>query len=136
MKTAVLDTSALLALLWQEPGWHEVSAALDDARCLMSAVNVAELAAKAQERKEVGEKDIRALLAELPLEIVPLDGEQAIATGLLRSATRHLGLSLGDRACLVLARREKSPVLTADRPWLELAEPLGIDIVCIRPDAH
>ncbi|MBW7901557.1 MAG: type II toxin-antitoxin system VapC family toxin [Rhodocyclaceae bacterium] len=136
MKTGVLDTSALLALLWQEPGWQEVSAALDDATCLMSAVNVAELAAKAQERRAIGEKDIRALLAELPLEIVPLDGEQAIAVGLLRSATRHLGLSLGDRACLVLARREKSTVFTADRPWLDLSASLGLDIRCIRPDAH
>jgi len=131
----VLDTSALLAFLWQEPGWEIVAEALEVGGCRMSAVNVAEFVAKAQE-KQTDREQIEILLDELPMTIVDHDREQAIATGVLRAATRHLGLSLGDRACLALAQREQCPVLTADRPWLEVAVPLGLDIVCIRPDAH
>lgn len=132
MSAPVLDTSALLALLWQEPGWEIVADALDKTECRMSAVNVAEFVAKARERQpDIGE--INALINELPLVIVPFDRTQAVSSGMLRAKTRHLGLSLGDRACLALALQDNASVLTADRPWLELAGPLNLDIRCIRP---
>jgi PIN domain nuclease of toxin-antitoxin system len=51
-------------------------------------------------------------------------------TGALRPATKALGLSLGDRACLALARRERLPILTADRSWAKLD--LGIPIKVMR----
>jgi ribonuclease VapC len=40
----------------------------------------------------------------------------------LRARTKHLGLSLGDRACLAAARSRDLPVLTADRAWAKLAD--------------
>ncbi|WP_236627700.1 hypothetical protein [Caulobacter sp. B11] len=43
---------------------------------------------------------------------------------------RHRGLSLGDRACLALAMREKLPVMTADRAWSDLDLP--VEVVLIR----
>lgn len=129
----VIDTSALLALLWQEPGWQTVAQALHEANSLMSTVNLAELVAKTQEHHPVSESDVRSLLAELPITIVPYDADQAITTGILRNTTRTLGLSLGDRACLALAQQQKAPALTADRLWLELADPLNLDIRYIRP---
>lgn len=135
MSAPILDTSALLALLWQEPGWEQVADALDTTGCRMSAVNVAEFVGKVQE-KQTETRKIDALLNELPIEVVTHDRSQAITTGQLRMATRHLGLSLGDRACLALAQQERTAVLTADRPWLELAEPLGLNIRCIRPDSQ
>jgi len=135
MKPRILDASALLAFLWQEPGWREVEAALTSEECAMSAVNVAEFVTKTQERG-VSESEIAALFSNLPLRVVPHDQKQAFATGFLRNPTRGLGLSLGDRACLALALHENATVLTADRPWLDVAGPLGIDIVCIRPDAN
>lgn len=49
---------------------------------------------------------------------------------------RALGLSLGDRLCLAAAQRLHGKVLTADRPWLAMAQPLGLKMCCIRPDAH
>lgn len=130
----VIDTSALLALLWQEPGWQTVAQALHETNGLMSTVNLAELVTKTQEQQTVSEADIRSLLAELPITIVPYDADLAIATGILRNATRTLGLSLGDRACLALAQQQKAPALTADHLWLELADPLKLDIRYIRPD--
>ena len=133
MSLPALDTSALLALLWQEPGWEIVADALDATGCQMSAVNVAEFVGKVQERQPDARK-IETLLGELPISIIAYNREQAIDTGILRATTRHLGLSLGDRACLALALQEKATVLTADRPWLNLAVELGLDIRCIRPD--
>jgi PIN domain nuclease of toxin-antitoxin system len=49
----------------------------------------------------------------------------------LEPLTRAKGLSLADRACLVLALRRNEFVVTADRPWGDLPE-LGIEIELIR----
>lgn len=40
--------------------------------------------------------------------------------------TRAAGLSLGDSACLVLAHAKNAVVLTADKPWLQVAKALGV----------
>lgn len=58
------------------------------------------------------------------------ESRNARLTSVLRAVTRRYGLSLGDRACLALAMREQSRVLTADRAWLKLH--LGVDIAVIR----
>lgn len=123
----VLDSSALLALLWSEPGGEAVEALLPDA--LMSAVNMAEVCAKFADRRVAG-GEVSALLVDLPLNVVAFDQEQARRTGELRDATRALGLSLGDRACLVLAMAEKADAVTADRSWSGLD--LDLNIVAIR----
>ena len=129
MTNAVLDTSAVMAWLQQEPDWEAVGRAFATENCRMSAVNLAELVAKSADRM-CDHAELAAMIAELPIEIVPVDKAQAFATGLLRAAIRNLGLSLGDRACLALAKSINAVALTADEPWLEL----GIDarIKCIR----
>ena len=115
--SVVLDASAVLAMLWNEPGAERVSEVFAGAK--ISAVNVAELTAKLVDR---GAADHHAvgILESLSLNVIPFDKEQAIASGLLRRATRGLGLSLGDRACLTLARREGATALTIDRGWTRL----------------
>ena len=129
MTNVVLDTSAVMAWLQQEPDWEAVGRAFATENCRMSAVNLAELVAKSADRM-CDHAELAAMIAELPIEIVPVDKAQAFATGLLRAAIRNLGLSLGDRACLALAKSINVVALTADEPWLEL----GIDarIKCIR----
>jgi PIN domain nuclease of toxin-antitoxin system len=117
----VLDASALLALLNSEPGADQVAAALSGAT--ISAVNLSEVVAKLAEA-EMSEEAIREAVQGLPMEVVAFDQEQAYEAGLLRPPTRGAGLSLGDRACLALARRLALPSLTADRSW----EGLGISI--------
>ena len=62
--------------------------------------------------------------------VVPFDARQAIIASDLRPSTRHLGLSLGDRACLALANSLGAPVMTADRAWAALD--VGISITVIR----
>ncbi len=75
-------------------------------------------------------RSIREAIDTLNLVIVPFDAELAYLTGLLRTATRAAGLSLGDRACLALAQRLSAPVLTADQAWKGLD--VGVEIRHIR----
>jgi PIN domain nuclease of toxin-antitoxin system len=91
MSAFVLDASALLALLNQEPGSDVVAEALA-AGASVSAVNLAEVVAKLQERG-VPEDDMREALGQLPFAVVALDADLAYATGCLRQATRGLGLA-------------------------------------------
>ena len=128
----VLDASAVLALLKKEPGHERVMALLAREECVVSAVNWAETAGKLADSGQ-HESDVRATLNALGAEIIPFNETDAIECGLLRPVTRHLGLSLGDRACLALARLTNATAVTADRLWLQLAQPLGVAIECIRP---
>jgi PIN domain nuclease of toxin-antitoxin system len=123
----VLDASALLALLNAETGADLVQDFLPDAS--ISTVNLAEAVTRLS---AVGmpENDIRNTLTLLGLEVIHFDEEQAYQAGLLYSYGRVYGLSLGDRACLALARTSAATAVTADRAWEELD--LGIEIKLIR----
>jgi ribonuclease VapC len=122
---AVLDSSALLALLFKETGGQSVIGHLSGS--LMSAVNFSEVIGKAAESGMTLEEAQR-VLEEFPCEIVPFDKEQAYLTAGLRVPTRPHGLSLGDRACLALGLKTGWPVVTADRKW----DACGIDLQVIQ----
>ena len=123
----VLDSSALLCLLNDEPGAERVAAALPGA--IVSAVNLAETVAKLRERGLTA-AEVRSALAGLSLEVRSFAADQAYAAGDLRPATRALGLSLGDRACLALAAELGATALTADRDWQRLD--LGVAVEMVR----
>lgn len=127
MSVVVLDASAVLALYGDEPGARLVSAALPGA--LLSAVNYTEVVGKCLDRGEAISGVLRKIAA-MGVQVVAHDLLLARRTGELRPLTRRFGLSLGDRACLALAERERAPILTADRSWKSLA--LGLDIRVIR----
>ncbi len=128
MSTAVLDASALLALLLAEPGGEAVRAVLPDAA--ISAVNFSEVIGH-YVRNGVAEAQVRQVLDPLPLQVVPFDTDLAYVAGLLLPATKS-GLSLGDRACLSLARRLGCRALTGDRVWAGIATGAGVEIELIR----
>jgi PIN domain nuclease of toxin-antitoxin system len=122
----VLDASALLALLNDEPGAEVVASHLDGA--VVSAVNISEVVAKLADAG-VPPDVIRAALDELDLEVLPFDTLHAYAAGELRPLTRHLGLSFGDRACLAVGQVLGRPVLTTDRNWQTLKLPIPVHLV-------
>ncbi len=128
----VLDASAILAWILREPGAERVRQILETGHCLISGVNATEVVAKLAD-KDRPVAALRQVIAQIGAECVPFDADQATETGLLRPPTRHLGLSLGDRACLALARLRGATAITTDRPWLDLAAPLDMHIECIRP---
>ena len=127
MNEAVLDASAILAVLNDEPGSDVVLSAL--ARSVISAVTLTEVVSKLAEYG-ADESSIRTEMRELGVRVIPFDEDQAYRAGLLRPLTRHAGLSLGDRACLALAQTNRLPALTSDRAWSSVS--VGIDIRQIR----
>lgn len=123
----VLDASAMLALLRSEPGGEAVEDVLD--RAAMSAVNWSEICQRWLAH-DVDVVDLRADIEALGVQIVPFTADDAEQTAALWVSTRRLGLSLGDRACLGLARRLELPAVTADRAWLDAD--VGVEIRPIR----
>jgi PIN domain nuclease of toxin-antitoxin system len=124
---AVLDASAVLAFLRREPGEDVVGQVMP--RSLLSTVNLTEVVSKLIERGATAPAALQ-MAHSLPYQIVPHDEHLAADAGVLWGETRSTGLSLGDRACLALARREGLPALTADRRWAE--ESVGVDVRLIR----
>jgi PIN domain nuclease of toxin-antitoxin system len=127
VSSVVLDASALIAFLRNEPGSDMVGKALPDAA--ISSVNLSEVLAKATDSPQ-GYESAKAALRGLQLRVVPFDQEQAEIAAGLRPLTRPLGLSLGDRCCMALGLAEALPVLTADKQWSKL--PGGMQIRVIR----
>ena len=122
----VLDASALLCLLFEEPGHERVEAALGTG-CI-AAANLAEVVGLLVDRG-VPPEEVVADLREVDLEVVPLDRAQAEAAGMLRAATRAAGLSLGDRACLALARTLGATALTTNRSWAGVDCGVSVEVV-------
>jgi PIN domain nuclease of toxin-antitoxin system len=126
----VLDASALLAILHEEPGAEMFTQRFDLLQnATMSAVNIAEAYGKLVGIGINSEDAWEAVIAPIP-EITAFDTEQAKIAGDMMSQTRSLGLSLGDRACLALGMVLKAPIYTADRMWKKLR--LGVSIHVIR----
>ena len=127
MPNAILDASALLALLLGEAGAESVLPYLNGSG--ISAVNYSEVLARSaalcgsleEAKRRVDRQDV---------EVIDFDADQAALVASLLPATRFLGLSFADRACLALGLANGLVVVTADRPWKSLD--IGVRIVCIR----
>ena len=123
----VLDASAVLALVQDEPGADLVAEVLDGAA--MSTVNVAEVVGKLVDAGLDGRRAVE-LLESSGVEILSLTIEDAVLAGALRELVGGRSLSLGDRCCLALGLRSTpAEVLTADRGWADLDLPLAVRLV-------
>lgn len=127
MSKVVVDASAVLALLNQETGSEEILELIDNAA--ISSVNLSEVIAKLAEAG-IPEEEIRQILLHLNLEVILFNEEQALRAGMMRPATKAIGLSFGDRACLALGIILNQPVITTDRLWSNLN--LGLEIRVVR----
>lgn len=115
--------------MFEEDGSDKVAPILEEGRGVIGSSNYAELVTKLVDEKMPME-EILAVISSLELEFIPLDEQQARLTGELRSVSKSIGLSLGDRACLALGLAMDLPVMTADRVWMALAEKAQVQ--CIR----
>ena len=114
MTSVVLDASAVLALVRDEPGADKVAPHIG--RAAISAVNLQEIV-KELLLSGLDEATTRELLDELRLDVRAHDVEAAYAAAALHTQTRQYGRGLGDRSCLALAVQLGVPALTADREW-------------------
>lgn len=114
MTSAVLDASAVLALVRDEPGADKVASHIG--RAAISAVNLQEVV-KELLLSGLDEATTRELLGELRLDVRAHDADAAYAAAALHAQTREFGRGLGDRSCLALAVQLGVPALTADREW-------------------
>ena len=122
-----LDASALLAFLFREAGCDRAAAEIDGS--CMTTVNLCEVLGRFA-RDGHAAPLVLARLGALGIEWVPFDESLAALAAGLVPATRRLGLSLGDRACLALGMSRGVPVVTTDANWGTLD--VGVEIRCVR----
>lgn len=123
----VLDASALLALINEEPGADKVWPLMADST--MSAVNFCETVHKLR-RRGLPVETVRATLTPLIPSPVPFDEPMAYVAASIHERTRGQGISLADCACLALALSRNLPAVTAEKAWD--ACDVGVKIIRIR----
>lgn len=131
----LLDTSAVLGYLNDEPGREIVATTMVSGEARISLVNQTEVLSKLCDWGMSFENAEKAL-GKLAIPLEAFTAETALEAARLRSLTKAHGLSLGDRACLATARLSKFDVLTGDRTWLQVAQILSLHITSFRPDPH
>jgi PIN domain nuclease of toxin-antitoxin system len=125
---AVLDASAVLALIHREPGADSVASFIAAGTTALCAVNYCEVVGKLVDlRKDT--TTIRAEMLAMGVQIVAFDDALAESAAELRTRTRQFSLSLGDRACLALAIRFKVPAITADRIWKSVEPHCKVELI-------
>lgn len=129
----LLDASAVLAYLGNEPGADVVATALLEEECHIMTINMAEVLQHAigfsQEPAELLDQ-LGALITVEPESV-----EDAVTAAELYPSTRKPALSLADRFALAAAKRLQVPVLTAEKAWTEIpaaTEIPGIEVRLIR----
>jgi PIN domain nuclease of toxin-antitoxin system len=122
----VLDSSALLAMLFFESGCERV-AELVPQSC-MSTVNLAEVLGRlARDGRALDE--VLDRIEQMGVDLIAFDREMAREVAALLLPTAPWGLSLGDRACLALARLRRLPAVTADRAWANLDLDIAVEVI-------
>jgi PIN domain nuclease of toxin-antitoxin system len=132
----VLDAFALIALLNDERAADAVERLLQERRCSMTTVNLAEVVDRLVRVDGRPEPRVRASLSTLLSEhvhAVVVDVPLAVRAATLRAAHHHRTrspLSLADCMCLAAAGPEDA-LATADKPLLRAAEREGIETIAL-----
>lgn len=127
MNDAVLDASAILALLQQEPGGEQLTDEVLD-RSVVSTVNVIEVRSKLVKKGIPANQAWNNVLSVVNA-VEALTLEQARIAGDLILQTEKYGLSLGDRSCLALAIALKAEVYTTEKVWKSLKIDVPIHVI-------
>lgn len=119
----IVDTSALLAVILGEPDAETYLAAMvraDDLALSAATLTEALIVGEARQGREAA-SDLVALLAELEVEVISLDGaqaESAAAAWRRFGKGRHpAGLNLGDAFSYALAATRGEPLLFKGRDF-------------------
>ena len=123
----ILDASAFIALISQEPGAQVIESVMDNS--IMSALNASEVVKFLIDKKGYLIDEAKGILNQLIGEIIPFTAEQAYHAAELYLANKEYGLSLADRACLALSLVTGAPIYTADKIWSKVQ---GFHIILIR----
>ena len=124
MPGVVLDSFAVLAFLFGEPGQDKVLMVLEkaadtDSNLMIAAPNWAEVRYIVERKVGLSEwLQVRARLLGLPVEIVPADQELSELAGELKVVKK---MSLADCFAAALAKREKAEIYTGD-PEFKMVE--------------
>ena len=113
----LLDASAVLALLHEEPGAERVKEAL--AGSAITSVNACEVLGVLV-RNGCSLSDASVIFEKLHIPVLAFTYAQAQLSAAMLLLKVSRPLSLGDRACLGAAVESKRTVLTAERFWSEL----------------
>ena len=127
----VMDSSALLAVTKGEKGAETVMELIEANDCVISSVNMAEVATRMLDLG-LPLNELKRALGLFNMDVIDFNEEQAMACAELRPLTKSAGLSLGDRACLGLAKLMGATAVTSDRPWMAIAEAVGVKVLMIR----
>jgi ribonuclease VapC len=127
----VLDASALLAVSNGERGADLVMELINTKECVVSSVNMAEIATRLLDLG-LPIKDLERGMAQFGVDVIDFNEAHTLACAALRPITKSAGLSLGDRACLALAQLMQGCAVTADRAWIDVATDIQVDILMIR----
>lgn len=125
-KKIVLDASAILALIQEEPGAEVIKPLLKYS--VTSTVNVAETLTSLQ-KIDISPEEGLEYISLLIDEIVDFDLDQAMDVSILYPKVKHKGLSLGDRACLALGKKYCTTIYTADKVWQDACSELDIQLI-------
>jgi PIN domain nuclease of toxin-antitoxin system len=124
----LLDASALLALLHDEPGGASVEQYLIDAAVL--SVNLEEVVGTLI-REGMPAAAADQAMTSLALPVAPFTEEMAWLAATTRPRL-PAGLGLADRCCLAAAAILGADVVTADSAWTGAAPAFGVHLLLIR----
>jgi ribonuclease VapC len=119
----VIDTSALLAVFFNEPKGSSIAKILKDhaTELRMSTVNLTETLILIQDRQPQLFEGMRTMLLTSSIRFVPPDKSQA---EIAADARMRLPLNLGDCFAYALAKSENCRILTLDDDFRETDVPL------------
>jgi ribonuclease VapC len=127
----VLDSSALLAVSKGERGAEFVIELINSKDCVISSVNMAEVATRLLDLG-LPPHELSRALTQFGVDVIDFNQEQSLACAALRPMTKSAGLSLGDRACLALAKLMEGVAVTADQAWQDVRISAGVKVLMIR----
>jgi ribonuclease VapC len=127
----VLDSSTLLAVSKGERGAEFVLELINSKDCVISSVNMAEVATRLLDLG-LPLHELSRAVAQFGVDVIDFNQEQSLACAALRPMTRSAGLSLGDRACLALAKLMEGVAVTADQAWQDVRISADVKVLMIR----